>query len=127
MSWFSTRTPSARMALGIVAVSTATGAATAPITGHAASTPSCSLSSLVLGGVPVVSASAVNLKHNAAFEIAWSEPSITQTQYVSSTSWGSAGQTVLNDQGSGTYTAAFWSVDKAAHPVALLTTCSISV
>lgn len=115
-----------RLALGVAVTAVASGAALAPLAGHAAAAPSCSLSSLVLGGVPVVSASAVNLKHGV-YEIAWTEPQITQTQYVSTTSWGSAGQTVLNNQGSGTYTASFWSVDKAANPVALVATCSLSV
>lgn len=119
----------ARVALGIATVTAAaTAGVAAPVTGHASSgTPSCTLTAMVLGGNPVISASATNLKHSASFVIAWTEPAITQTQYVSSTSWGTAGQTVLNNQGSGTFTAAFWSADRAGQPLALQATCSITV
>jgi hypothetical protein len=33
----------------------------------------------------------------------------------------------MNDQGSGTYTASVWSLDKQGAPVALQTTCLLSV
>jgi hypothetical protein len=78
-----------------------------PAVAHAQSKadPSCTLSSIVLGGTSVIQIDATGLHHNANYEIDWVEPLMTQTEYMWSTSKGELQDTVLDDQGSGTYTA----------------------
>jgi hypothetical protein len=68
----------------------------------------CSLSSVVLGGTAVVQVDGWGMKRSADYVIRWSEPLITQTQYWWSTSKGTLQQTVLNNQGPGTYQASLY-------------------
>jgi hypothetical protein len=89
--------------------------------------PGCSLSAETLGGSPVIFLDAAGFQHGAWFQIDWVEPQITQVQYMWSTSTGVLQYDVMKDQGSGTYTASLWSLDKSANPVTLLATCSIAV
>ena len=89
--------------------------------------PSCSLASVTLGGADVVFLNVAGVQHGAWFQVDWVEPQITQVQYMWSTSSGVLQDDVLNDQGSGTYTASVWSLDKRGNPVALETTCSAAV
>jgi hypothetical protein len=75
-------------------------------TPHAA--PSCGLAAVTLAGTDVVQITASGLPHGANFEISWTEPQITQTQYYWSTNQGTLQDTVLNNQGPGEYTASVW-------------------
>jgi hypothetical protein len=75
---------------------------------HTSSTVSCTLSSVVLGGSAVIEIDAVGVRHSSNFKIEWVEPAITQTEYMWSTSTGTLQDTVMNDQGSGTYSASLY-------------------
>jgi len=90
-------------------------------------TPTCSLSAQTLGGAQVIFFSMSGLQHNAWFQIEWSEPQITQVQHMWSTSTGVLQDDVMNDQGSGTYTASVWSLDRQGNPALMAATCSLSV
>lgn len=70
--------------------------------------PGCALSSVVLGGTPVVQVDGWDMRHNATYVIRWVEPTITQTQYWWSTSKGMLQQTVLNNQGTGVFSASLY-------------------
>jgi hypothetical protein len=81
-------------------------AASSHNSGNAAS---CTLSSVVLGGSPVIEIDAVGMRRSANYKIEWAEPAITQTQYMWSTSKGQLQDTVMNNQGSGAYSASvYW-------------------
>jgi hypothetical protein len=75
---------------------------------NAGSGASCTLSSLVLGGSPVIEIDALGMRHSANYKIEWIEPAITQTQYMWSTSKGQLQDTVMNNQGSGTFSASLY-------------------
>ena len=97
-------------AIGAVALPLQLVAASSHNTGSAAS---CTLSSVVLGGAAVIEIDAVGVRHSTDFMIEWAEPAITQTEYMWSTSQGTLMDTVMNDQGSGTYSAAlYWRSNK---------------
>jgi len=91
------------------------------------SDPSCTLVAESLGGSPVVFLSVTGLAHGAWFQIDWTEPQITQVQYMWSTSTGVLEDSVMNDQGSGVYSATVWSLDKHGNPVAQQAACSVPV
>jgi hypothetical protein len=74
--------------------------------GHADA--ACSLAAMNLGNTDVVQITATGLPHKANFEIYWTEPQITQTQYYWSTNQGMLQDTVLNNQGPGSYGASVW-------------------
>lgn len=70
--------------------------------------PTCSLSQRTLGGVDVIQIDASGLRHNADYRIDWVEPQITQVQYRWSSVTGTLYQTVLDNQGPGTFTASLF-------------------
>ena len=70
--------------------------------------PGCALSGLELGGAAVVQVNGWGMRHSADYVLRWTEPQITQVQYWWSTSRGTLQQTVLNNQGSGTYSVALF-------------------
>ncbi len=74
---------------------------------------SCTLSSIVLGGSDVIEIDAAGMRHSTNYSIEWVEPAITQTEYMWSTSKGQLQDTVMNNQGSGTYSASlYWRSSK---------------
>ena len=75
---------------------------------HTSSTSACTLTSVVLGGSAVIEIDATGVRHNSNFKIEWVEPAITQTEYMWSTSSGTLQDTVMNNQGSGTYSASLY-------------------
>ena len=91
------------------------------------SDPTCTLTAERLGGADVVFLDAAGLAHGAWFQVDWVEPQITQVQYMWATSAGVLQDDVMNDQGSGTYTATIWSLDKRGIPQSFQATCSVSV
>jgi len=91
------------------------------------SDPTCSLTAQSMGGADVVFIDAAGLSHGAWFQVDWVEPQITQVQYMWSTSAGVLQDSVMNDQGSGTYTATIWSLDRHGAPQSFQATCSVSV
>ena len=99
------------MVLGLAAITVPLRFAAA--SSHNTGGASCTLSSAVLGGAAVIQISAVGVRHSTDFMIEWVEPSITQTEYMWSTSQGTLQDTVMNDQGTGTYSATlYWRSNK---------------
>ena len=88
-------------------------------------TPGCALSSVERGGTPVIQVDGWGMRHNATYVIRWVEPLITQTQYWWSTSKGQLQQTVLNNQGSGVYTASLFEMGRRGETWEA--SCSIAV
>jgi hypothetical protein len=80
-------------------------AASSHNTGNGAS---CTLSSMVLGGSAVVEIDAVGMRHSTNYLIEWVEPALTQTEYMWSTSKGQLQDTVMNNQGAGTFSASLY-------------------
>jgi hypothetical protein len=70
--------------------------------------PGCALSARMAGSSSVVQVDGWGMRHSADYVIRWTEPQITQVQYWWSSSKGNLQQTVLNNQGSGTYTASLY-------------------
>src|SRR5437762_4782679 len=68
---------------GAVALPLQLIAASSQSTGGASA--SCTVSSLVLGGSPVIQVDAMGMRHSADYKIEWGEPAITQTEYMWST------------------------------------------
>lgn len=98
------------LALGAVAAPLQFVAAGSHNTGGGAS---CTLSSVVLGGAAVIEIDAVGMRHSTDYKIEWAEPTILQTEYMWSTSKGTLQDTVMNDQGSGSYSAdLYWRSNK---------------
>jgi hypothetical protein len=89
------------------------------------SSAGCALSTTVLGGTPVVQIDGWGMKHSADYVIRWVEPVITQTQYWWSTSRGVLQQTVLNNQGAGTYQASLYYLGRRGE--VWEATCSLEV
>jgi hypothetical protein len=86
---------------------------------------SCTLSSVVLGGSPVIQIDALGMRRSANYRIEWVEPVITQTEYMWSTSKGQLQDTVINNQGTGAYSASlYW---RSNHGDVWEAACSTSV